>query len=328
MAYLDETGLKQVFSEVKSRIATAKSEAVAQITKDKIGYSADKVAVAMTTEQAESYAGLGISVTDGFGTTKTQSLGTYRIQLATASTSSTASDGKAGLMSGEEKRKLATIAEGANKYSLPQATASTLGGVKVGSNITVSSGTISLTKANVTAALGYTPATTNTTYSVATESANGLMAAADKVKLNKLSFDDSGMISSACLPSYVDDVVEGYYVAGSDGTGNFYSDSNKTQVMEATSGKIYVDLTTNKTYRYSGGGKYVEISSSLALGTTSSTAYAGDKGAALETRMTAVESKASSNASSISTINTWKTTVGSAIATATVTSLAKTAFGD
>lgn len=42
-------------------------------------------------------------------------------------------------------------------YSLPAATSSTLGGVKIGSNITVSSGTISLTKANVTSALGYTP---------------------------------------------------------------------------------------------------------------------------------------------------------------------------
>lgn len=47
-------------------------------------------------------------------------------------------------------------------YSLPTATSSTLGGVKVGSNITNNSGTISLTKANVTAALGYTPPTSDT----------------------------------------------------------------------------------------------------------------------------------------------------------------------
>ena len=47
-------------------------------------------------------------------------------------------------------------------YSLPAATSSTLGGVKVGSNITNRSGTISLTKANVTSALGYTPSDTNT----------------------------------------------------------------------------------------------------------------------------------------------------------------------
>lgn len=44
-------------------------------------------------------------------------------------------------------------------YTLPTASSSTLGGVKIGSNITNTSGTISLTKANVTAALGYTPPT-------------------------------------------------------------------------------------------------------------------------------------------------------------------------
>jgi len=56
-----------------------------------------------------------------------------------------------------EKTKLAGIATGANKYTLPTATSSVLGGVKTGSNITNSSGTISLTSANVTSALGFTP---------------------------------------------------------------------------------------------------------------------------------------------------------------------------
>lgn len=46
-------------------------------------------------------------------------------------------------------------------YTLPNATSSALGGVKVGGNISVSNGTISVTKSNITSALGYTPATTN-----------------------------------------------------------------------------------------------------------------------------------------------------------------------
>lgn len=60
-------------------------------------------------------------------------------------------------------------------YTLPNATSSTLGGVKIGSNIAVSNGTISLTKTNVTDALGYTPPTsdTNTTYTIATGDGNG-----------------------------------------------------------------------------------------------------------------------------------------------------------
>lgn len=46
-------------------------------------------------------------------------------------------------------------------YTLPAASSSVMGGVKVGSNISVTGGTISLVKNNVTSALGYTPATTN-----------------------------------------------------------------------------------------------------------------------------------------------------------------------
>lgn len=56
-----------------------------------------------------------------------------------------------------EKTKLAGIATGANKYTLPTATASTLGGVKTGNNITNSSGVISISSSNVTSALGFTP---------------------------------------------------------------------------------------------------------------------------------------------------------------------------
>jgi hypothetical protein len=61
-----------------------------------------------------------------------------------------------------------------NAYSLPTASSSTLGGVKTGSNITNSNGTISLSKTNVTSALGYTPPTTNTTYSTGTASTSGI----------------------------------------------------------------------------------------------------------------------------------------------------------
>ena len=75
--------------------------------------------------------------------------------------------------------------------------------------------------------------------------------------------DASGKVPSAQLPSYVDDVIEHINKASFPTTGE--------------SGKIYIDQTTNLTYRW-GGTAYVEISQSLALGETSSTAYAGDKG--------------------------------------------------
>lgn len=60
------------------------------------------------------------------------------------------------------KTKLDGIAAQANKYVLPTATAKIVGGVKVGANISYSNGTISLSKTNVTSALGYTPPTADT----------------------------------------------------------------------------------------------------------------------------------------------------------------------
>lgn len=68
-----------------------------------------------------------------------------------------ATQSAAGFMSAADKKKLDGIAEGANKYSLPTATSSVLGGVKTGANITNNSGVLSVTAANVTGALGYTP---------------------------------------------------------------------------------------------------------------------------------------------------------------------------
>lgn len=84
------------------------------------------------------------------------------------------------------KSKLDGIAAQANKYVLPAATASVLGGVKTGANITNTSGTISLTKANVTAALGYTPPTADTKVNVnntltSTSTVDALSAAQGKV---------------------------------------------------------------------------------------------------------------------------------------------------
>lgn len=93
-----------------------------------------------------------------------------------------------------EKSKLAGIAEGANKYSLPLAASGTRGGIQLGysasgANIPVAVSSekayVALTKTAVTSALGYTPPTTNTTYSAATTLAAGLMSAADKTKVNK-----------------------------------------------------------------------------------------------------------------------------------------------
>lgn len=81
-----------------------------------------------------------------------------------------------------------------------------------------------------------------------------------------------GKIPANQLPSYVDDVIQGYLYNGA-----FYEDEEHTILITGENGKIYIELTSNKTYRWNGSG-YSEISESLALGETSSTAYRGDRG--------------------------------------------------
>lgn len=86
--------------------------------------------------------------------------------------------------------------------------------------------------------------------------------------------DANGKVPSSQLPSYVDDVVEGYLKAAD---GKFYKESTYTTEITGEDSKIYLDLTSNLPYRW-GGSSYVAIASSLALGETSTTAYRGDRG--------------------------------------------------
>lgn len=85
-----------------------------------------------------------------------------------------------------ERAKLEDIEEYANHYILPAATSTTLGGIKIGSNLNNQDGKVSLTKENVTNALGYIPPKTNTTYEEASDSKAGLMSAADKAKVDAM----------------------------------------------------------------------------------------------------------------------------------------------
>ena len=90
-----------------------------------------------------------------------------------------------------------------------------------------------------------------------------------------------GHIPAAQLPSFVDDIVEVQNMAADYSSCDLVPGQSSTAALGQTN-VIYVDVDTNLTYRYS-NNLYVEISKSLALGTTSSTAFAGDRGLALET---------------------------------------------
>lgn len=142
-----------------------------------------------------------------------------------------------------------------NKPTIPTLPTNIVNGVAIGST----NGTVSVTTNGVTAdvavkGLGNAAYTNSSAYiSSALKGANNGVA----------ELDSNGLVPSSQLPSYVDDVLE-------------YSSKSAFPITGET-GKIYVDTTTNLTYRWS-GSDYIEISPSLALGTTSSTAYRGDYG--------------------------------------------------
>lgn len=113
---------------------------------------------------------------------------------------------------------------------------------------------------------------------------DGLQKYHQNIKKHFAPLDNNGLVPAANLPSYVDDVLEYNTLSELPTSGE--------------PGKIYVTLDTNLTYRWT-GTRYIEISASLALGETSSTAFAGDRGVVLETKTEKLENVGNSLPSDI-----------------------------
>ena len=123
------------------------SDLASEVTRAKGAESANATAIANEVERA-----IGVEETLNSNITQLQTQKVDKVEGKGLSTNDYTTP---------EKNKLAAIEAEANKYVLPAATASALGGVKIGSNITLANGgTISITKANVTSALGVDPTTT------------------------------------------------------------------------------------------------------------------------------------------------------------------------
>ena len=119
--------------------------------------------------------------------------------------------------------------------------------------------------------------------------------------------DNTGKVPSSQLPGFVDDVVEYADVSSFPATG--------------TAGVLYVALDTNKIYRW-GGTEYVVVSETLALGTTSSTAYRGDRGnAAYKHAVTNKGAEFASGFYKITTNGEGHVTAATAVAKADITAL-------
>ena len=137
-------------------------------------------------------------------------------------------------------------------------------------NVNGKTGYVTLTKKDVGLENVNNTSDVNKPVSIATQAAlNEKLNVSLKGAVNGLAeLDENGLIPASRLPSFVDDVLE-------------YHDINEFP-LEGQTGKIYVDLYDNRTYRWS-GSTYTEISPSLALGSTSSTAFRGDYGQAAYT---------------------------------------------
>lgn len=85
-----------------------------------------------------------------------------------------------------------------------------------------------------------------------------------------------GKVPAAQLPSFVDDVIDGYYKTED---GKFYEESTYETEITPESGKIYISVDTEIQYRWTGSA-YSPLGGALTLGETSSTAYRGDRGKA------------------------------------------------
>ena len=155
---IDSDSLEQSLATLQSNIdkeaATARAaetklgnDLASEVTRAKGAESANATAIANEVERAT-----GVEETLNSNITQLQTQKVDKVEGKGLSTNDYTTP---------EKNKLAAIEAEANKYVLPAATASALGGVKIGSNITLANGgTISITKANITSALGVDPTTT------------------------------------------------------------------------------------------------------------------------------------------------------------------------
>ena len=247
--YLDYTGLETLVNIIKGTYAEKTDlSLVSQVATN----AAQAATTLESSKQDKLIAGSNIQIAED-GKTISATDTTY--VDATTSTS--------GLMSATDKTKLDGVATGAQ--------VNTIETVKVNSSAL----TPDINKAidikvptvlsELTDDVGFVDRSNfeNEIENVRTEMASKLDASLKGTANGVAELDANGKVLTSQLPSFVDDVIE---------AENFAALPN-----EGETGKIYVTLDDNKTYRWSGSA-YVEISASLALGETDSTAYRGDRG--------------------------------------------------
>ena len=155
-----------------------------------------------------------------------------------------------------EKTKLAGIDAGANNYTLPTATASALGGIKVGANLAIDSSTGVLSG----------------DYSAATTSAAGLMSSTDKAKLDGIAAGATAVTVDSAMSSTSENPVQNKViytelagkvdtVSGKGLSTNDYTDAEKTKLAGIETGANNYSLPAATTSALGG----VKVGSNLAV---------------------------------------------------------------
>lgn len=246
------------------------------------------------------YAPTNTNTTYDLGASASAANGNVKINLtgSNSTTDSVSVKGAGSVTVTSDVNGVITVTGTDTKYSHPNSgvTTGTYKSVTVNAQGHVTSGT------NPTTLSGY--GITDAVKSSEKGSANGVAT-----------LGSDGKVPSSQLPSYVDDVIEGYLSGG-----KLYKESAHTTEITGESGKIYVDLTSSKTYRWSGTA-FVVISETIALGETSSTAYRGDRGKVAydHSQSAHAPSNAEANQNAFSNVTVGSTTVAAGAKTDTLT---------
>lgn len=109
------------------------------------------------------------------------------------------------------------------------------------------------------------------------------------------SLDEQGVVPSAQLPSYVDDVIDVYATYNKSAEGvlsniQLFSNQEKTTPITPESGKIYIDVEGNYQFRWT-GTIYTTVGAPTVLGEVTGTAYDGGKGKALSDKINKMSDK-------------------------------------
>ena len=247
--YLDYTGLETLVNIIKGTYAEKTDLSLVS----QVATNAAQAATALeNSKQDKLIAGSNIQIAED-GKTISATDTTY--VDATTSTS--------GLMSATDKTKLDGVATGAQVNTIE--TIKVNGSVLTPDINKVIDIKVPTVLSELTDDVGFVDRSNfdNEIENVRAEIALKLDASLKGTANGVAELDANGKVLTSQLPSFVDDVIE--------------AENFAVLPTEGETGKIYVTLDNNKTYRWSGSA-YVEISASLALGETDSTAYRGDRG--------------------------------------------------